>query len=111
MFLFHGLSFDILENRKKIGGHRTNYLSGGPNLTPFPQISRIIQYKTLRSVIFAIYIIPYYLYEVILLYKAKKEKEKKNVTSAHPGIDPGPLVPKSDTLATRPRCQVVYGSK
>ena len=38
----------------------------------------------LRSVIFVIYIIPYFLYEVILHYKAKKEK--KNVISAHPGI-------------------------
>ena len=95
-----------------MSGHQTNYLSGGPNLTPSPQISRIIQYKSLRSVIFVIYIIPYYLYEVILHFKAKKEKEKKQfVISAHPGIDPGPLVPKSDTLTTRPRCQVVRGSK
>ena len=29
----------------------------------------------------------------------KKEREK-NVISAHLGIDPGPLVPKSDTLTT-----------
>ena len=35
LFLFHGLSFDILE---KNGGHKTNYLSGGTNLTPTPQI-------------------------------------------------------------------------
>ena len=35
--LFHGLSFVILEKKiKKIGGHQTNYLSGGPNLTPSP---------------------------------------------------------------------------
>ena len=100
MFLFHGLLFDILEIRKEIGGHQTNYLSGGPNLTPPPQISRIIQYKTLKNVIFVIYIIPYYLYEVILHYKAKKGKRKKNVISAHLGIDPSPLVPKSDTLTT-----------
>ena len=38
LFLFHELSFDILETRKKWGGgggggHQTNYLSGGPNLT------------------------------------------------------------------------------
>ena len=39
---------------------------------------------------FVIYIIPYYLYEVILHYKAKKEK---NVISGHPGIDPGHLYP------------------
>ena len=37
LFLFNGLKFDILEKRKKIGGHQTNYLSGGPNLTPPPQ--------------------------------------------------------------------------
>ena len=56
LFLFHRLSFYILEKRKKIGGHHTNYLSGGSNLTPPPQISRIIQYKTLRSVIFLSFI-------------------------------------------------------
>ena len=27
LFLFHGLSFDILEKKIKIGGHQTNYLS------------------------------------------------------------------------------------
>ena len=52
-------------------------------------MSRIIQYKSLRSVIFAICIITYYLYEEVLHYKAK---------NAHPGIDPGRLVLKSDTL-------------
>ena len=53
-----------------------------------------------------------HLYNSILLlhYKAKKDEEK-NVKNAHPGIDPGPLVPKSDTLTTRSRCQVVRGSK
>ena len=50
-FLFQGLSFYILEKRKGIGDHRTIYLSGGPNLTLPPKISRIIKYKTLRSVI------------------------------------------------------------
>ena len=45
--------------------------------------------------------------------RQKKKEEKKNhfVISAHPGIDPGPLVPKSDMLTTRPRCQVVHGLK
>ena len=64
-----------------------------------------------RSVFFfVIYMIPYYLYEVILHYKAKKRrrKNKQFVISAHPGIDPGPLIPKSDTLTIRLRCQVVY---
>ena len=91
--------------------HQTNYLAGGPKLSP--QISRIIQFKNLRSVFFVICIIPYFLYEVILHYKRKKEKEKQKqfVISAHPGIGPGPLVPKSDTLSTRPRCQVVRVSK
>ena len=77
-FLFHGLSFDILEKKgKKIECHQTNYLLRGPNLNPPPHISRIIQYKTIRSVIFVIFIIPYYLYEVILHYKAKHEKEEE----------------------------------
>ena len=38
------------------------------------------------------------MYEVILHYKAKKEEKMQNVISVHLGIDPGPLVPKSDTL-------------
>ena len=77
MLLFHGLSFDILEKRNK-WGHQTNYLAGGPKLSPPPQISRTIQFKHLRSVIFVIYVIPYFLYEVILHYKKKKKKEKNN---------------------------------
>ena len=63
--------------KRKKWGHQTNYLAGGPKLSTPPQISRIIQFKNLRSVIFVIYIIPYFLYEVILHYKRKKEKEKK----------------------------------
>ena len=51
------------------------------------------------------------MYEVILHYMVKEEEKEKNVISAHPGIDPGPLVPKYDTQTTRPRCQVVRGSK
>ena len=113
MLFFHGQSFDILEKRKKKWGHQTNYLAGGPNLSPPTKILRIIQLKNLRSVIFVIYIIPYFLYEEILHNKRKEEKEKKQhfVISARPGIDSGPLVPKSDTLSTRPRCQVVRISK
>ena len=53
LFLFHGLSFYTFE---KIGGLYTNYLSGGPNLTPPPQILRLIQCKTLRSVFFLSFI-------------------------------------------------------
>ena len=55
LLLFHGLSFDILEKRKKVigvgggGGHQTHYLSGGQNLTPSIQISSIIQYKTIKG--------------------------------------------------------------
>ena len=89
------------KKKRKKWGHQTNYLAGGPKLSP--QVSWIIQFKNLRSVIFVIYIIPYFLYEVILHYKRKREK-KQFVISAHPGIDPGPLVLKSDTLSTRPRC-------
>ena len=43
-----------------------------------------------------------YLYEVIQHYNAKKEEKKpQGIIGAHPGIDPGPLVPKSDTITTR----------
>ena len=49
LFLFHRLSFYLLEKRKRIGGHHTNYLSGGPNLIPPTQISRIIKHITLRG--------------------------------------------------------------
>ena len=76
LFLFYSLSFDVLEKRKKIGGHQTNYFSEGPNLTHPLHIPSIIQYETLKSAHFAIYMIPYYLYEVILHYKAIKENEK-----------------------------------
>ena len=58
--------------------HQTNYLAGGPKLSPSPQISRIIQLKNLRSVIVVVYINPYFLYEVSLHYKRKKE-EKNNL--------------------------------
>ena len=40
--LFHGLLFYLLEKGKKIRGHRTNYLSRGPNIAPPPHMSRII---------------------------------------------------------------------
>ena len=73
--IIYGPSFDILEKRKK-WGHQTYYLAGGPKLSPPLQISRIL--KKLRSVIFVIFIIPYFLYDVILHYKRKKEREKKN---------------------------------
>ena len=100
------------KKKEKKWGHQTNYIVEGRKLSPPPQTSKIIQFKNLRSVNFVIYIIPYFLYEVILHYKRKKEKKKKkNVISAHPGIDPGPLVPKSDTLSPRPQCQVMCVSK
>ena len=35
--------------RIKIWGQRTNSLSGGPNLTPPPSVSCIIQYKKFRN--------------------------------------------------------------
>ena len=53
------------------------------------------------SELFVIYIIAYYLYEVNLHYKAKNEKNR-------PGIDPGPLVPKSDTLKYAARTNSTY---
>ena len=48
LYLFHGLSFYIFE--KKIG------VTILIKLTTSPQISRILQYKTLRSVMFVMYI-------------------------------------------------------
>ena len=36
LFLFHWISFNILEKMTNIGGHRANYLSRGPNSTPSP---------------------------------------------------------------------------
>ena len=61
---------------------------------PLPLQISIIQYKTLRSVIFVVYIIPYFLYEVIFSLQEDKRKRKKQhfVLSAQPGIDPGPKV-------------------
>ena len=50
----------------------------GESYPPPPQIS-IIQYKPLRSVIFVIYIIPYFLYEVIFSLQEDKRKRKKNI--------------------------------
>ena len=77
--------------KKKNGGHRTNYLSGGPNLTPPPHIMRIIQYKTLRSDFCPLYI-TYYLYEVTQHNNAnKRRKLKQGVISAHPGTRNQPL--------------------
>ena len=73
------LSFYLLEKSKKIGGNHADYLAGGPNLTPPPQILRIIQYKMLRSDFFVIYHITYYLYELTQHYNAKKEGKENNV--------------------------------
>ena len=88
---------EINEQQLSVFGSR-----GGQN-SPLMHVplSRIIQFKNLRSVIFVTCIIPYFLYEVILHYKRKKRKKKKNVIIAHPWIDPGPLVPKSDTLSKK----------
>ena len=52
MFLFHRLLYNLLEKRIKFGGHQTNFLSGDQNLPLPPRILRIIQYKTLWSVLF-----------------------------------------------------------
>ena len=51
-----------------------------------------------------------YSYGIINNYAPEKEKEEKQfVISAHPVIEPGPLVPKSDTLTTRPQIKS-YGA-
>ena len=62
--------------KEKKWGHQTNFIVEGRKLSPSPQILRIIQLKNLRSAIFVIYIIPYFLYEVILHYKRKKKRKK-----------------------------------
>ena len=65
------------KEKEKKWVHQTNYLAGGPKLSPPPQILRIIQFKNLRSVIFVIYIIPYFLYEVFCITRGKNKKKKK----------------------------------
>ena len=52
LFLFYSLLYNLLEKRIKNGGHQTNFLSGEENLPLPPHILRIIQYKTLWSVLF-----------------------------------------------------------
>ena len=76
-FCFYFMDYHLkFEEKEKKGGHQTNYLSRGPP----PHISRIIQDKALRSLFFfVIYVIPYYLHEVILHYKAKKEYERQTI--------------------------------
>ena len=76
MFLFHRLLYNLLEKRIKNGGHQTNFHSGEQNLPLPPHILRIIQYKTLWSVLFVIYINLYYWLEIIHYYKAEKGEEK-----------------------------------
>ena len=79
MFLFHRLSFYLLEKKKKKWGHRASYLSGGPNLTPPPQTSMIIQNKTLRGDFFCHLYITHYMHEVAQHYDAKKEEKENKV--------------------------------
>ena len=100
------------KKRNNIGRHRPSYYSGGPNLTLSPHIMSLTQFKPLRSD-FLSFIISYCLYEVTQHYNAKKGRKKNKVyiIGAHLGIDLGPLVPKSDTLTNRLRCQVVRVSK
>ena len=60
MFLFHGLSFDILEKNWE----SPDLLSfRRAKVIPTPTHFEEFQYKTLRSVIFVIYMILYFLYE------------------------------------------------
>ena len=58
LFLFHRLLYNLLEKRIKSGGHQTNFRLEEQNLPP--HILRVIQYKTLWSVLFVIYINLYY---------------------------------------------------
>ena len=111
-FYFMDYRFTFKLEKRKKWGHRTNDLSGGPNVTPPPQITRIIQYKALRSVFFCHLYITYYLFEVTQHYNAKKRRKvKQGIIGAYLIIDHGPLVPKSGTLTTSLRGKVVRGSK
>ena len=89
---------------KKIEGHHTNYLSGGPTLTPSHILRGLFNKKNVNECIFVIYIIQYY------ITMLKKEK-RQIMVGAHPGIDPGLLLLKSYTLNTRPRDQIMGCSK
>ena len=51
LLLFHRLLHNLLEKRIKNGVHQTNFLLGEQNLPLPPHILRIIQYKTLWSVL------------------------------------------------------------
>ena len=51
LFLFHILLHILLEKRIKNGGHQTKFPLGEHNLPLPSHISRIIQYKTLWSVL------------------------------------------------------------
>ena len=61
LFLSHRLLNFLLEKKNRNGGHQANFLSGEQNLSLPPHILRIIQNKTLWSVLFVIYINSYYL--------------------------------------------------
>ena len=92
LFLFHGLLYYLSEKIIKIWGHRTNSLSGGPNLTPPLYVSCVLQYKKFRNAHFghfddAILLV----YEAIKHLNVKKERKNTLKVGAHPGIDPGPL--------------------
>ena len=93
LILQYRVLYNLIEKRIKIGGHQTNFRSGDQNLPLPPYILRIIQYKTLWSVLFVNSFNLYYWSEVIHYNKAEKEEEKNQcLIGAHPGIDPGPLV-------------------
>ena len=51
LFLFRRLLFNLLQKRIKNRGHQTYFLSGKQNLPLPPHILRIIQCKTLWSVL------------------------------------------------------------
>ena len=52
--------YNLSEKQIKSGGYQTNFGLGEQNLPLPPHILRIIQYKTLWSVLFVIYINLYY---------------------------------------------------
>ena len=62
----------ILPFRKKIGGHRTNYLPGGPKLTPPHRLLGYVNIKR-EGVVFCHLYITYYLYKVTQHCNANKK--------------------------------------
>ena len=60
LFLFHGLLYYLSEKMIKLWGHRTNSLSGGPNLTPPHRFHALFNIKSSRMPISVVLMMPFY---------------------------------------------------